>query len=134
MQQLCEMNLGWDDSMPETWKRRGNGGFRPCQSSKILRSWRAVQLLADLFWRRWMREDLPLLQRRQKWLQPQRNLKVGDLVLVCDENSKRGAWPKAIVEETFPDGDGTVRQVRVRTASTEYLRDVRKLCLLEASD
>ena len=83
-----------------------------------------------------MREDLPLLQRRQKWLQPQRNLKVGDLVLVCDENSKRGAWPKAIVEETFPDGDGTVRRVRVRvrTASTEYLRDVRKLCLLEASD
>ena len=94
-----------------------------------------VQLLADLFWRRWMKEYLPLLQRRQKWLQPQRNLKVGDLVLVCDEHSKRGAWPKAIVE-IFPDGDGTVRRVRVRvrTASTEYLRDVRKLCLLEASD
>ena len=91
-----------------------------------------VQLLADLFWRRWMKEYLPLLQRRQKWLQPQRNLKVGDLMLVSDEHAKRGAWPKAIVEETFPDGDGTVR--RVRTASTDYLRDVRKLCLPEASD
>jgi len=107
------------------------------QADEYRRSWRAVQLLADLFWRRWMKEYLPLLQRRQKWLQPQRNPKVGDLVLVCDEHSKRGAWPKAIVEEveeTFPDGDGTVRRVRVRTASTEYLRDVRKLCLLEASD
>ena len=81
-----------------------------------------------------MKEYLPLLQRRQKWLQHQRNLKVGDLVLVCDEHWKRGAWPKAIVEEAFPDGDGTVRPVRVRTASTEYLRHVRKLCLLEASD
>ena len=79
-----------------------------------------------------MKEYLPLLQCEQKWLQPQRNLKVGDLVLVCDEHSKLGAWPKAIVEETFPDGDGTVR--RLRTASTECLRDVRKLCLLEASD
>jgi len=79
-----------------------------------------------------MKEYLPLLQRRQKWLQPQRNLRVGALVLVCDKNSKRGAWPKAIVEETFPDGDGTVG--RVRTASAEYLRDVRKPCLLEPSD
>jgi len=104
------------------------------QADEYRRSWRAVQLLADLFWRRWMKEYLPLLQRRQKWLQPRRNLKVGDLVLVCGENSKRGAWPKAIVEETFPDGDGTVRRVRVRTASSEYLRDVRKLCILEASD
>jgi len=30
------------------------------------RSWRAVQFLADLFWRRWMKEYLPLLQRQQK--------------------------------------------------------------------
>ena len=135
MQQLCEMNLGWDDSIPEDL----DSSLPPdvfFQADEYRRSWRAVQLLADLFWRRWMKEYLPLLQRRQKWLQPQRNLKVGDLVLVCDEHSKRGAWPKAIVEETFPDGDGTVRRARarIRTASTEYLRDVRKLCLLEARD
>ena len=58
------------------------------QADEYRCSWRAVQRLADLFWRRWMKEYLPLPQRRQKWLQPQRNLKVGDLVLVCDENSK----------------------------------------------
>ena len=125
VQQLCEMNLGWDDSIPGDL----DSSLPPdvfFQADEYRRFWRAVQLLADLFWRRWMKEYLPLLQRRQKWLQPQRNLKVGDLVLVCDEH--------AIVEETFPDRDGTVRRVRVRTASTEYLRDVRKLCLLEASD
>jgi len=38
------------------------------QAGEYRRSWRAVQLLADLFWRRWMKEYLPLLQRRQKWL------------------------------------------------------------------
>jgi len=125
VQQLCEMNLGWDDSIPGDL----DSSLPPdvfFQADEYRRFWRAVQLLADLFWRRWTKEYLPLLQRRQKWLQPQRNLKVGDLVLVCDEH--------AIVEETFPDRDGTVRRVRVRTASTEYLRDVRKLCLLEASD
>jgi len=31
------------------------------------RSWRSVQLLADCFWKRWVKEYLPLLQHRQKW-------------------------------------------------------------------
>jgi len=65
------------------------------------------------------------------WLQPQRNLKVGDLVLVCDKLEAR-RLAKSHIRRNLTDGDGTVR--RVRTASTEYLRDVRKLCLLEASD
>jgi len=41
------------------------------QADEYRRSWRSVQLLTDLFWRRWMKEYLPLLQRQQKWLQPQ---------------------------------------------------------------
>ena len=61
------------------------------------RSWRTVQLMADIFWKRWTKEYLPMLQLRQKWLQPARNLRVGDVVLMCDANSKRGAWPKALV-------------------------------------
>ena len=32
------------------------------------RRWRQIQFLADLFWKRWVREYLPTLQRRQKWL------------------------------------------------------------------
>ena len=31
------------------------------------RRWRQVQYLADVFWRRWVREYLPSLQERQKW-------------------------------------------------------------------
>jgi len=46
---------------------------------------------------------------------------------------RRGNWPKALVTDTFPDQDGIVRRVRVRTAASTYLRDVRKLRLLEAS-
>ena len=32
------------------------------------RRWRQVQYLADIFWKRWSKEYLPLLQGRQKWL------------------------------------------------------------------
>ena len=93
--------------------------------------WKHVHLLANEFWQRWTREYLPTLQERQKWLQPKPNFKVGDLVLLADKNLSRGQWPKGLVEQTFPDSEGMVRQVVVRTANGAYRREIRKLCLLE---
>ncbi|XP_076029150.1 uncharacterized protein LOC143017998 [Oratosquilla oratoria] len=49
-----------------------------CESRKKLRQ---VQHLAKEFWRRWLKEYLPCLQERQKWLKVNRNLKEGDIVL-----------------------------------------------------
>ena len=37
--------------------------------------WRQVQYLADVFWRRWLREYLPSLQQRQKWNAPTKKLR-----------------------------------------------------------
>ena len=95
-------------------------------------SWRACQLQADEFWRRWKIEYLPMLQRRGKWLTPCQNLNKGDLVLLVDDDQPRNIWRKGVIEETLPDRDGIVRRVKVRTAEQKtYMRDVRKLCLLE---
>ena len=93
--------------------------------------WRQAHYLADIFWQRWLKEYLPQLQLRQKWIQEQPNVEVGDLVLLSSEKKPRGQWPKAIVEQTFPDEKGYVREVIVRTAKSCYRRDIRKLCLLE---
>jgi len=99
------------------------------------KSWRLAGLLADHFWWRWLKEYMPILQQRQKWLTPKRNFRVGDIVLVGDESTKRGQWPKGLIEETYAGKDGLVRSVRLRTAkSPSLVRDVRKLYLLEASD
>ena len=94
------------------------------------RRWKQVQYLADVFWRRWSREYLPLLQLRQKWARPQRNLAVGDVVLVATETSHRNSWPLGRIVETYPNKKGFLRRARVRTKSAVYESPVDKLCLL----
>ena len=55
-------------------------------------------------------------------------------MLVVDESTKRGHWPKAIVQKVYPDANGLVRRVRVQTADAQNLiRDIGKICLLEGS-
>ena len=51
------------------------------QDCYVRRRWRQVQYLADIFWKRWVREYIPTLQLRQKWCNPARNIVVGDVVL-----------------------------------------------------
>ena len=79
-------------------------------------------------------EYLPCLQERQKWLTSRENLKVGDLVLLLNENFPRLHWPLGLITNTYPSPDGIVRSVQVKTQSGIYDRPITKLCLLEGSD
>ena len=102
-------------------------------ADEYTRSWRYVQRQLDLFWERWSREYIPSLQKRSKWLLAKPNLQVGDLVLMSEQCLHRGEWPKAIVQEVYPDRHGVIRKVKVRTPNGEYIRDIRKICRLELS-
>lgn len=97
------------------------------------RRWRHAQLLADLFWRRWLKEYITSLRLRQKWLHTQRNLKENDVVLVADEQTARGVWPLARVTKVNVSKDDLVRSVEVKTVSSQLVRPVHKLHLLEAA-
>lgn len=81
-----------------------------------------------------MREYLPELQRRAKWHKREPGVNVGDLVLITKESTPRGVWPMGIVKEVFPGRDGLVRSAKVRTKSTELVRPIAKLVLLEGSE
>ncbi|CAL8088177.1 unnamed protein product [Calicophoron daubneyi] len=100
---------------------------------RYTRHWKQAQYMADVFWKRWKREYLTTLQVRSKWISLQRNFVKGDLVLVLDEKCPRGKWPKGLVVEIYPDDQGYVRQVDIRTTGGVIRRDIRNLCLLEGS-
>ena len=98
------------------------------------RRWKQIQFLADLFWRRWVREYLPQLQERQKWNNPVPNVVENDIVLIVDNSQPRGSWPMGKVEQTMPDSQGQVRVVKVRTKSGMFVRPVSKLITLLECD
>ena len=72
-----------------------------------------MQYLADLFWKRWVREYLPLLQERQKWNDNKKNLAVGDVVAIMDPSAPRGSWSLGRVLEVFPGSHSLVRSVKL---------------------
>ena len=102
------------------------------QSDGYKRSCKKTQHLANQFWERWFCKYLPLLQPRSKWFGSSTNFKKGDLVLIQDDQLKRGCWPKAAVEEVMLYATNLMRRVRIRTGDGRtFVRDVRKLCMLE---
>ena len=96
--------------------------------------WKQMEYCADIFWKRWLKEYIPDLQKRQKWLHPQRNVKEGDVVLVVDDSAPRNAWVMGKVLQALPDSKGLARQVLVKTKSTTLHRPVDKLCMLLEAD
>ncbi|XP_062620585.1 uncharacterized protein LOC134282159 [Saccostrea cucullata] len=97
------------------------------------RRWKQIQYLADVFWTRWIKEYVPLLQQRQKWLKQERNLQEGDLVLIV-ENTPRNTWNLGRVLEVIKDKYDVVRVARIKTVSSILTRPVTKLCLLLETD
>ena len=61
------------------------------------------------------------------------NVKNGDVVLICDENTPRSLWPLGLVIEAKQSRDGLVRSVKVRTQSNVLVRPVTKVVMLEES-
>ena len=78
-----------------------------------------------------MREYLQELQRRYKWLNPKINVKVGDLVLVTDPIAPRGLWQLGRVIDVKLGRDALVRSVKLRTKTSELVRPITKIVLLE---
>ncbi len=95
------------------------------------RKWKQVQALRSMFWSRWTKEYLPLLNERNKSTEKGANLKVGQLVLVQDDNVKRNKWPLARITRTMPGSDGVVRVVEIVNRSGTYTRPVSKVFVLE---
>ncbi|KAL3991581.1 G protein-coupled receptor kinase [Sarotherodon galilaeus] len=108
-----------------------------------------VQTTVNNFWRSWSQLAGPNLFIRSKWHTAERNIAVGDIVWLCDQNALRGQFRLTKVISVNPDSRGIVRDVQVRVSpsssiavkspksatrspelSTILHRDIRRLVVL----
>ena len=102
------------------------------------KQWQQVQHLANIFWCRWQKEYLPTLQLRWKWQHDTRNLKEGDLVLLCFKELAQNDWPLARVTKALPSADGKVRKMQLVTTKQgtrrHFTRPVTERILLRTEE
>lgn len=99
-----------------------------------LSSWTKCVQIKQHFWKRYMTEYLHSLQKKSKWTKKERNLAVGDLVLIIDNTSSPSYWPIGRVIRVFPGSENMVRAALVQTKLGEFTRPIAKLCPLPSHD
>lgn len=123
--------LGWSNGSagPVVLNQEIIGSFH--QGDLLKKGWRAAQKLADMFWQRWIKEYLPTLTRRTKWLERKKPIQVDDIVIVVDDQAPRNQWEKGRIINVFPGKDGQVRAVDVKTSKGMYRRPAVKIAVLD---
>lgn len=103
------------------------------ERSTLRNSWKMAQHITGEFWKRWIKEFLPILTRRSKWFEDTKDLVEGDLVLVVN-GTKRNQWIRGRVVTTYAGRDGRVRQALVRTANGLLRRPAVRLAVLNVGE
>ena len=99
------------------------------------RMWRQVQAISQMFWERWRKEYIPELAKRNKWKEKlQERFRMGELVILVDEDKRKSTWSLGRIAEMLPGDDGIVRVVTIRTKNGLYTRPITKIGKLEDND
>lgn len=93
-----------------------------------------LERLKQLFWKRWSVEYISQLHQRVKWKSTKCNLKVGDMVLIQDNDLPPFKWRLGRVCAVHPGSDGQVRVASIATVSGVIKRAVAKLAPLPIAD
>ena len=67
-----------------------------------------LQQLTKGFWKRWLREFLPMLNAQRKWTEEGRYLTVGEVVLCLKPGLPRAKWPLGRIKQIHSRPDGHV--------------------------
>ena len=100
----------------------------------LLRRWHLCQALVRHFWKRWSSEYLSSLQKFAKWHHHSKNISVGDVVILREDNTIPTKWPLARITGVHTGKDGVVRVVKLKTATGTYTRPVTKVARLLSSE
>ena len=84
--------------------------------------WKVVESLSNIYWKRFIKVYVPLLNVTKKWNKVQWNVKVYDVVLLYDCNMPSSFWPLAWITRVDPSKDELVLSVILKPPNTTCIR------------
>lgn len=108
----------------------------PVESSRVnlLARWQLVRNMTTNVWKRWSHDYLHNLQQQAKWHTTQYNVKIGDLVLVKEDNLPSLHWCMGRVTKLYPGRDSICRVVEIMTSKGRFIRSLAKLVPLPCNE
>ncbi|GFW03373.1 integrase catalytic domain-containing protein [Trichonephila clavipes] len=104
-----------------------------CKESN-LKKWQKITKIVHLMWKFWSRNYLNQLQQRGKWMFEKNNVKIGDLVLIIEENLPTYKWALGRIVELYYGEDRKVPIVKIKTQYSTCKRAISKICVLPMED
>ena len=90
--------------------------------------YRLVSHVTTAFWKKWSDMVTPNLVRRQKWHEKaERELRVGDIVLICDKGKMKGKYKMGVVDSIGVGRDGHVRNAVIRYNIPRNMQNIPEL-------
>ncbi|XP_064619520.1 uncharacterized protein LOC135482967 [Lineus longissimus] len=105
-------------------------------TSSLTKRAKRLSSLLDHFWQKWSTEYIPALRERHirsKRGHLETRAKVGDIVLVHSDETKRVNWKMAKIESLIYGQDGIARAAQIKTASGVTNRPIARLYPLEVT-
>ncbi|XP_048477681.1 uncharacterized protein LOC119694152 [Plutella xylostella] len=95
-----------------------------------LKRWQLTQRMVQNFWRRWSNEYLVYCMQRYKWSKVIPEPKLGDIVLIKEDNLPPARWLLGRVVAKHPGSDQLTRVVTLKCNGSLIKRPTSKLCIL----
>ncbi|GBL78500.1 hypothetical protein AVEN_42982-1 [Araneus ventricosus] len=95
-----------------------------------LNRWQLLTKKVQTIWKHWSRNYLNNLQQRHKWMFKKNNIKIGDMVLIKEDNVPVSNWPFGRIVKLYPGKDNIIRVVDIKTKTGIFKRSVSRLCVL----
>lgn len=97
--------------------------------------WTLLSKMTQGFWKVWSKEYLNTVQQRYKWKEPKLNYRIGQLVLIKDEQLPPTKWAMGRITDTHPGSDGLTRVVSLKgPKNNSFKRPITKIALLPIED
>lgn len=137
---LTTVPLETEDSevlTPNHFLLGSSNGFKtfstiPNDREHLLESWKLSNKFMSTLYMKFIKQYLPTIRRRTKDFNPMaKEIEVGDVVVILDDNFTRSMWKKGIVLDVYKSRDGHVRKATVQTQSGVFERAAAKLAVLD---